>query len=351
MSKLGIIVRADLGSGLQSQTYNLTRMLNPDRVLIINSYPFNKREQSYDLYDGFDSVESVGFPDTDTVLKFINGLTHIITAETFYSHFMVQQANLRRIITAQQYNWEFLEHHQDKYLPFPSIFLSPSYWKLKEMESSYRKVEYLPPPIIINDFKGARDVNLKRNGKVKILHILGTAASYDRNGTKDLIESLKYSKADFELTIRTQSDDEDFIKEITDKRVVVSMGNIENQSDMYRDFDLMILPRRYGGLCLPMNEALCSGLPVFMSDMIPNNVVLPSSWLIDSVKYTEFMARTLIDVHQIDVKELGERIDWFCNISYEERQEMKLQAFELGFDNYSSDILHEKYKQVLGLNG
>lgn len=351
MSKLGIIVRADLGSGLQSQTYNLTRMLKPHRVLIINSYSFNGREQFYELYDGFDSLDSLGFVDNITANKFLTGLTHVLTAETFYSHYMVKLANAKKIKSFQQYNWEFFEHHQDRYLPFPSMFLSPSYWKLKEMEQSYKKVQYLPPPIIMNDFKEARNVNFKRKGKIRILHILGTLASYDRNGTKDLLESLKYSEADFELVIRAQYRNDDIIELIKDDRVKLSIENIENQSDMYKDFDLMILPRRYGGLCLPMNEALCSGIPVFMSDMIPNNVVLPSAWLIDSVKYTSFMARTSIDVHQVDVKELGERIDWFCNITDNEREELKLEAYEIGHDNYSSDILLNKYKEVMELDG
>lgn len=349
MSKLGIIVRADSGSGLQNQTYNLTRMLKPDKVLIVNSYSFNEREQNYDLYKGFNYTDSNGFINNAVALQFLQGLTHVLTAETFYSHYLVQQANARRIITAQQYNWEFLEHHQDYYLPLPSIFLSPSYWKLKEMEAKYKKVAYLPPPIIINDFKQARETNFKRKGKVKILHIIGTLASYDRNGTKDLIEALKYSKADFELTIRSQYDDKDFFSTINDKRVKIAVENIENQNDMYQDFDLMILPRRYGGLCLPMNEALCSGLPVFMSDVIPNNVILPSSWLIDAVKYTEFMARTIIDVHQVDVKELGERIDWFCSLTDNERHTLKLDAFEVGLENYSSDVLLPKYIETLEL--
>lgn len=39
----------------------------------------------------------------------------------------------------------------------------------------------------------------------------------------------------------------------------------------------MILPRKYAGLCLPMNEALMSGLPVIMTDIEPNNVILPKS--------------------------------------------------------------------------
>ena len=41
----------------------------------------------------------------------------------------------------------------------------------------------------------------------------------------------------------------------------------------------MIMPRRYGGLCLPLAEAMTSGLPVFRSSVSPNNE-LPADWLI-----------------------------------------------------------------------
>lgn len=347
MNKLGLIVRADLGSGLQSQTYNLYRLLNPDRVMIIDSYIFNEREQHHYLYENSkDVIINEGFVNNINALKFLDGLDSIMSAETFYSHHMVELANKRRIFSVQQYNWEFLEHHQNRYLPFPSLFLSPSYWYLDKIKTMFRKVEYLPPPIFLEDFEQAYNKNIERNGPFKILHILGTYASNDRNGTKDLLESLKYTKSDFELTIRCQKYIPELFNGLNDKRVKVVTDNIKQQVDMYKDFDIMILPRRYGGLCLPMNEALACGLPVIMSDMEPNNRVLPSSWLIDSQKYSSFFTRTVIDVHQVDVVQLAERIDHFVNMPRADLQAEKHRAMQICIENYASDTLKPRYEEL-----
>lgn len=349
MTKLGVIVRCDLGSGLQSQTYNLTRLLKPDKLLLIDSRPFNGHVQVPSMYEGFNVQVSQGFPTNRDVLRFIKDLTHIVTAETFYSHFLVSQSKARGIKTFQQYNYEFCEHLGNKFLPLPYKWLAPSYWYLEEMESKFENVVYLPPPIFLNDFKAAREINWERFGPRKFVHIMGKVASHDRNGTFDLLSALQFSKANFELTIRSQYDVPEYRNYINDHRIKWDIQNVENQQDLYKDFDAMILPRRYGGLCLPMNEALSSGLPVIMSDISPNNKVLPSAWLIDSVKVDEFKARTLIDVHAINYQHLGERLDWLATISDDELQQLKTDAFEIAYNNYSSDSLKLIYLKELEL--
>jgi hypothetical protein len=47
---------------------------------------------------------------------------------------------------------------------------------------------------------------------------------------------------------------------VEDHRVKFDFGDPDDQAELYTDFDALILPQRYGGLCLPMNEALLSGL-------------------------------------------------------------------------------------------
>jgi glycosyltransferase involved in cell wall biosynthesis len=73
---------------------------------------------------------------------------------------------------------------------------------------------------------------------------------------------LKYSKTDYELIVTAQKDLGIVPK---DSRLKIVVGNSENRQDLYSGYDAMVLPRRYAGLCLPMNEALISGLPVFMT--------------------------------------------------------------------------------------
>lgn len=346
--RLGEIVRADLGFGLQSQTYNICRMLKPDKLLLIDSRSFNQNDQKYDLYENFNYQVSDGFVTNRDALTFIRDLTHIITAETFYNHFLVSQSNLRGIKTFNQYNWEFCEHIEKQHLPQPYKWLAPSYWKLEEMQNLFDNVVYLPPPIIMSDFKRSRDKNLSRDGKKRFLHVIGKAATKDRNGTLDVLDALRYTDRDFELVIRSQFKLEGY--DLEDRRIRVEIGNIQDQGDLYSDFDAMILPRRYGGLCLPMNEALCSALPVIMTDISPNNQILPSLWLIDSEICDVFRARTLIDVYRANTQDLAERINWFCSLSRDELNIQKANALAIGHENYSSDTLKEHYINELELN-
>lgn len=346
---LGEIVRADLGSGLQSQTYNLCRMLKPSKLCLIDSRPFNKNELYPEMYNGFQYIVSDGFITNRTAMRFMRDLTHIITAETFYSHFLVSQCRARGIKTFQQFNYEFCEHLQNSHLPKLYKWLSPSYWHLEEMEAKFDNVVYLPPPIFVYDFKEAREANFNRTGRRRFVHVMGKVASHDRNGTLDLLAALEYSKADFELVIRSQFPVPEYMDQVKDPRVRFEIRNFQDPQDLYRDFDLMIMPRRYGGLCLPMNEALCSGLPVMMPDISPNNKVLPLAWLIPAEKVDEFMARTKIDIHASHYMDFGQRLDWFANMSDKDLSEQKAIAFELGYNNYSSDILKPIYEKELEL--
>ena len=122
------------------------------------------------------------------------------------------------------------------------------------------------------------------------------------------------------------------------------MRNVENTSDLYKDFDALILPRRYAGLCLPTNEALMSGLPVIMTDISPNNQLLPKEWLVKSRKTGEFKTRTMIDIFSVDIRELAKKIDWLVK---QDLDDMKIQAFAVGYDNFSNTVLLPKYQEIL----
>jgi glycosyltransferase involved in cell wall biosynthesis len=175
----------------------------------------------------------------------------------------------------------------------------------------------------------------------RLLHIGGKAASQDRNGTQTVIDMLRYSKADYELVIRSQSELNINYK---DSRLTVEIGNIDSRSEMYNGFDAMVMPRRYAGLCLPMNEALVSGLPVFMTDISPNNQILPSDWLVSSSKVSTLMTRVKLDVYEADVKELAKKIDRYINI---DKKLQKEKALTIGFENFDPSILKDQYLQIL----
>lgn len=341
--KLGLIVFCNNG-GIGIQTRRLCYMLKPDRLLAIDSSNFSKiTEQHFEWYDGFLGYRVNGFPKDHEVKKFLTGLTHVVCVENPLNYNLTTYAKRMGVKVFIQTNYEFCDFlNHDLVLPYK--FLMPSYWKIKEMKEKFGndKVDYLPPPIDPNEFKDVREINFKRSGRLRILHVVGTLAANDRNGTLDLIQALRYTKSDFELIIHSQQElPPEYM--VNDNRVKYSMRSLDNSCDLYKDFDALILPRRYAGLCLPCNEALMSGLPVLMTDTSPNNELLPKEWLFKCRKSGKFMTRTMIDIYKSDIRDLAKKIDWLCQ---QNQDDLKIQAFDLGYNNFSETVLLPKYKEL-----
>lgn len=333
---LGMIVRAD-DSGLGNQTRNICYMLQPDKVLIVDSTPFNKAPQHFEWYDAFNTDKVMGFPEINHYNAWYQGLKSIFTCESFYNEYLVNHAMRLKIKTFNQVNVEFYSHAVTP----PTKFILPSKWYFNEYRERYPgRVEYLPPCMFPNDFRETREVNFSRTGKPRFLALVGKYADKDRNGTKSVIEALKYTTSNFELIIRSQHPLDFWID---DYRVSVEVGNIMNTQDIYKDFDALIYPRRYGGNAMPMIEALMSGLPVIMTDISPNNTVLPEQWLVQASVHDKLQTRILLDVYNADAQELAKRLDWLCDTDLGAE---KARAFELGME-YAADNLRDKYKEVL----
>jgi hypothetical protein len=190
-------------------------------------------------------------------------------------------------------------------------------------------------------FENARKLNLKSTKK--LLHIAGKVAIKDRTGTDTVIEMMRHSKADFTLEIRSQGE---MNYNIDDNRIKIITDNVENQEGLYSGYDAMVMPRRYAGLCLPMNESLLCGLPVFMTDISPNNQILPSDWLVASHKVDELMTRTMLDVYSANPVELAAKIDSYMS---SDQTEAKKRAFDIGYSNFSQEALKQSYLDIFSL--
>ena len=338
--RIGLIARSD-NSGLGNQTRELAYMLNPSKILLVNSHSFNKNKQNPEWYNGYNVTNNAGFIRDRVALEFLKDLDVVISCEIFYNKnfpVLAKQSGVKSIL---QYNYEFLDNLQDPRLPLPDVLLSPSRWGLEDVMqkfSNFCSVIHLPPPTDHNLFENARKINSKPNKK--LLHIAGKVAIKDRNGTETVIEMMKHSKEDFALEIRSQVD---LDYEINDNRIKIITDNIKNQEDLYSGYDAMVLPRRYAGLCLPMNEALLCGLPVFMTDISPNNQVLPSEWLVASYKTGQLMTRTMLDVYSADPIQLAAKVDAYMA---NDQAEQKRKAFEIGYSNFSQESLKQKYLDV-----
>lgn len=342
---LGMIVRCD-NTGLGNQTRELVKMLNPRKVLIIDSTSFNKNKQNIEWYEGYDqAVTRFGFPKRGEIISFLRDLDVVLSCETFYSSLFIDIARDMGVKTVLQYNYEFLVNIERKDESLPDVLIAPSLWKFEEMQTRFgdqAKLIHLPPPTDINLFNKARNENMARTHN-RILHVAGKKAARDRNGTDTVLEMLRYSKEDYNLIITSQTELEGKPR---DARVSFRHQNIKNREDLYAGYDAMILPRRYAGLCLPMNEALISGLPVFMTDLSPNNQVLPKEWLIDAEKIGEFRAKSVIDVYSGDPKQLARLVDNYISMRKKDQMQLKQKALDIGIESFSPEILKDKYLEL-----
>lgn len=342
---LGVVARTDSG-GLAWQSLALTRMLQPSKVMLIDSRPFNGQhvKQYPERFDAYAQMRVDGFPTDEQCHRFLDGLTHVLTCETFYNDELLAEANRRGIKSYMQHNVEFLDHLNKPELPPPTMFLAPSTWHLDLMEAKFPgRVRLMPPPTFPEDFARARETNLARRGRRRFLHVIGKSAHGDRNGTMLLMLAMQRSRAPFELVVKSQ---ERIPPLLRDGRISWDHSAPEEQQALYDGFDALIMPRRYGGLCLPVNEALMSALPVIMSDTPPNDTMLPPDWLVPGQFKGGFVARTPIQYFEADINALARKLDELATMPEErlaEWRQMALQRAEM----FNPENLRPRYEDVL----
>lgn len=340
--RLGIVGRMD-HSGLAYQSLALASILNPSKVLLIDSSSFKETNQYPELWQNYDVVKCDGIPGFLEYEAFLKDIDVMVTCETPYVYEAWNWAKMAGVRTFCMPNWELFDGLVQPNMPHPDQYIMPSYWYLKEMQELFPSTVYLPPPTITKNFQLARETNFSRTGKRRFVHIVGTNAIYDRNGWASLREALQYTKSNFELIVYSQQE----LTGIADPRVKYHVFDIEDQIQLYTNFDALILPRRYGGLCLPMNEALMAGLPVVMTDISPNNRILPNEWLLPAEVTARFDGRSIIDVYSVGPITLAKQIDRFCQMPDSKLRSEKNEAFKIGYNNYSDAILKPKYEKLL----
>jgi len=346
MTKITIIARADL-TGLGIQSRNWVRLLNPNKVIVIDSRPFNNNEQHFEWYDHLNAYRIDGFIKTNEINPILDDTDILLTFEIPYNYQLISAARVRGIKTIIQNNWEFTDYIKQPLLPLPDLLVNHSYWHLEEQKVLWPDItEYCATPLFIEDYESIYQQNLTRTGKKRFLHIAGRKTYEDRNGTQDLLDAMKLipSNIDFELVIKTQTTN---VNMFDDPRITIDKSEPTDEKELYRNFDAMILPRRYAGACLPMNEALASGLPVVMTDIDPNNKILPEEWLVSAEKKTSFQARTLVDVYSADHAALAERIAQLVGADDSLMYSYKELARNTAIKEYSAESIKHKWALLM----
>jgi hypothetical protein len=102
----------------------------------------------------------------------------------------------------------------------------------------------------------------------------------DRNGTRILLMTLRRVRRQMAVTVLSQDGAVPAYRQ-TARNVTLNVvrGDRPAYWDGYYGHHLCLIPRQYGGLCLPAQEATAAGLPLMMTDCSPNRGFYPADLL------------------------------------------------------------------------
>lgn len=305
--KIGLLAYATQ-TGLGYQTLEFYRHLKPHKTLVADLSMYNKMPIFREWYP--DGRFISGIPMNADMEWLASDVDTVFVAETPLNYNLYTAARRKNTLIIQQPNPEFLDYHKRPNLPRPHVLGLPSVWKREEIEAlKVARVESLPVPINRKVFK-FRQIN-----KVKTIgHIIGRPAVHDRNGTTNFIELTKRLGDRFEYVVYLQEPEDHRAVEYFEpvKKLLLQNPQIKiiintvDAVDLYKDMDVLIFTRRYGGLCLPMQEALSCGIPVIMTDVEPNSSVLPKELLVKASRIGEFTGHTTNAIYDANMDHLQE---------------------------------------------
>lgn len=271
--KVGLIARAeDRGLGIQS--WEFYKAMKPDATLVVDMGELARGFVNH--WDRYPDGKRVGFDghrflDTSAVIDFVTSVDVIYVAETAYDWRLPDWCAAGSTGLVVQVNPEFYRHERDATLPHPSTWWVATQWRMSKMPEGTRVVPVPAPTHLWEDGLATPELDPER--PLRWVHVVGHRAAGDRNGTTLLLQAAR-ALLPCTIDMTTQGDRLPAARGFAPGVEVnyLTDGNRPDRRDLYRGYDALVLPRRYGGLCLPALEAMAGGLMVMMPDCIPNRM-------------------------------------------------------------------------------
>lgn len=254
--RFGLIARSETDRGLGIQTFAMHENLHPDKTLVV-LVPQSGFASHPENYPGatFVTLTDDGL-DERTVRTWLRGLDVVVTVETFYDWQIILWAYEEGVRTVVHGNPEFWMESN----PQPDVWWWPTTWRLDKLPVG----PVVPVPIEDHRLFTARNPH---DGILSVVHIAGNAMA-DRNGTNVIHNAMRQVPYGVSVDIYAQTN-------VAQSKKVRTHKSVSDRWTMYNDHHALVIPRRYGGLCLPVQEAMACGLAVFMSDCSPNQTMWP----------------------------------------------------------------------------
>jgi glycosyltransferase involved in cell wall biosynthesis len=269
--KIGLIARAE-NRGLGILTWEFFRHVSPAKTLVVNPGDPWPHERYFDRYPGAEVVDRQSANNNRVIDGFLAGLDVIYTAETPYLPSMFERARKHDVRSVLHVMPEFAPGAWRR-LPKPDALWVPTPWRANRLPW---RVSHVPVPV------DRKRLSFKLRTRAEVfVHNAGTLPKGDRNGTRIVLSALRHLREPMTVILRSQVPLK--LKRLRAPRyveVVVEEADVPNYWDLYRSGDVFLLPRRYAGLSLPLNEAMSSGMAILASAVPPQDQVLLQESLI-----------------------------------------------------------------------
>lgn len=301
---IGLLARADQG-GLASQTHGYWKHLRPHRTIVLDLGKAGRGPLDISLYHGDPGVRVVDEWKTfhRSGESLFDGIDVLFTAEGWYDPTLPDwcAANgIRTVVHANPELFDPIGSRADQYWV-------PTSWRHETMP---RDTEIVPVPVDL----GLHPYRQRTGPAVTFFHP-GAPAMGDRNGSQTLWAALSRVKSP--IRVVTRSPFHPPTKGIPRHITVDVLGPCTRVEDAIPpETDVMVIPRRYGGLCLSAQEAAARGIPILMTDLAPQRGWLPRPLCIPTLEHRTqevWMKGGAIPVHEGDAVELATRIDELAN--------------------------------------
>jgi hypothetical protein len=263
--KAGVLVRAELrGLGVQSRA--VADALPADRVLWVEPRPASWTQHP-DLFAHHDVTHTVwrrGWLDEKTTRRWLDGLTVVYTAETPYDPRLPDWCDAAGCALVRHANPEQLGQDEIE-AAGSTVWWAATPWRLEHLPPGTRVVPMPvdPPP----------QVSPNLSGPVRFVHSMGHYAEGDRAGTQVVADAVR--RLEWPCRVDVFCQDRQLrvpFKAPDGVDLRVRTRGVADRWEQFAGADVLVLPRRYGGLSLPTLEALAAGLVVVMPDCPPNTV-------------------------------------------------------------------------------
>jgi len=300
--RIGVVARPETQRGLGIQTRTFIEHMPVHRILQLD-FPtktgFRTNYTGDVIRAAYNNItHSI---DHGAITSFLHDLDVVFCAETPGDWSLLDVAREMGVKTVIQGNPEFVRHGQEGYdYAHPDEWWWPTRWRLDRLPPG--RVMPVPMPTVQ---AAPAPLGIPR---LKVLHVAGHRAHADRNGTQAFLQALRSTREQMDVTITSVDEEPIVMLPQRNLRLFVHPNGFQDRWEAYRGQHALVLPRRYGGLCLPALEAMASGVAVAMTEMSPN-----TDWPIERLIPQRFedlwMAGGHIDAAVFDPQHLAFEMD------------------------------------------